>query len=137
MSSGKNEIDLSNVNRLYTVFLLESGEKHGYQLIKDIEKITGKKPSTSHIYPFLEKLTEKGVATAEEKGDRGKKVYNLTDEGEELIKEQLEAFSEIMSSAIEGEIQECNNCDCKIYGEGYEEEGDVFCCKHCAEASQD
>lgn len=126
------DIDLSNVNRLYTVLLLESGEKHGYQIIKDIEKITGKKPTTSHIYPFLEKLTDKGVATVEQKGDRGKKVYKLTEDGEELVKEQLDAFSQILKTAVEGEIEECANCNCKIYSNGYEEDGEVFCCKHCA-----
>lgn len=136
MNSEVEEIDLSNVNRLYTVLLLESGEKHGYQLIKDIEKITGKKPTTSHIYPFLEKLTEKEVATVEEKGDRGKKVYNLTEEGEEIVKEQLEAFDKILHTAIEGEVEECSNCGCEIYSGGHEENDEIFCCKHCAEASE-
>jgi DNA-binding PadR family transcriptional regulator len=130
------EIDLSNVNRLYTVLLLESEEKHGYQIIKDIEKITGNKPTTSHIYPFLEKLTEKGVVTVEQKGDRGKKVYNLTEEGEKLVKEQLDAFGEILQAAIEGEIQECENCGCEIYSGGYEEDGKIFCCSHCAESAE-
>lgn len=129
------EIDLSNVNRLYTVLLLESGEKHGYQIIKDIEKITGDKPTTSHIYPFLEKLTEKGVATVEEKGDRGKKVYQLTEDGEEIVKEQLDAFDEILQTAVEGEIEECENCGCQIYSDGYKEDGQVFCCTHCASSA--
>lgn len=126
------EIDLSNVNRLYTVLLLESGEKHGYQIIKDIEKITGNKPTTSHIYPFLEKLTEKGVATVEEKGDRGKKVYQLTEDGEEIVKEQLDAFDEILQAAVEGEIDECENCGCQIYSGGFEKEDEIYCCTHCA-----
>lgn len=126
------EIDLSNVNRLYTLLLLESGEKHGYQIIKDIERITGNKPTTSHIYPFLEKLREKDVVSVEEKGDRGKKVYHLTEEGEELVKEQLDSFGEILQSAIEGEIEECENCGCEIYSGGHEDHGKTFCCKHCA-----
>lgn len=129
------EIDLSNVNRLYTVLLLESGEKHGYQIIKDIEKITGKKPTTSHIYPFLEKLTEKGVASVEEKGDRGKKVYKLTEEGEEIVKEQVKAFDDILQTAVEGDIEECENCGCQIYSGGYEEDDKVFCCTHCASSA--
>jgi DNA-binding PadR family transcriptional regulator len=134
MSQENEEIDLSNVNRLYAVLLLEAGEKHGYQIIKDIGKITGNKPTTSHIYPFLEKLKEKGVAKVAEKDDRGKKVYRLTEEGEEIVKEQLDAFSEILKTAIEGEIEECENCGCEIYSGGYEESGKTFCCKHCAEA---
>ena len=134
MSTENQEIDLSNVNRLYTVLLLESGKRHGYQLIKDIEGITGKKPSTSHIYPFLEKLVDQGLASVEEKEDRRRKVYNLTEEGEKVVSEQLEAFGEILKVAIDGEITECENCSCKIYGDGYEEQGLVYCCKHCAEA---
>lgn len=128
----EQEIDLSNVNRLYTVMLLESGERHGYQIIKEIEKITGKKPTTSHIYPFLSKLEEKGLVESKKKGDRGKNVYNLTEDGRKVVREQVEAFGEILSSAIEGEITECSHCGCEIYSGGYEEDGNVFCCKHCA-----
>lgn len=135
MDSVKADIDLSNVNRLYTLLLLEAGERHGYQIIKDIEKITGKKPTTSHIYPFLDKLTTKEVATVEQKGDRGKKVYRLTDDGEELVKDQLDSFGEILKAAIEGEIQECENCGCEIYSGGYEEHGKIYCCEHCAASS--
>ena len=130
-----SELDLSNVNRLYTLLILESGPRHGYGVISDIESLTGKRPSTSHIYPFLDELRSKGLVDVEEKEDRGKKVYNLTEDGEELVKEQLEAFSQILSSAVEGEVTECSNCDCRIYGEGHKEGGEVFCCKHCAQAS--
>ena len=134
MSPEKQDIDLSNVNRLYTVLLLEAGERHGYQIIKDIEEITGKKPSTSHIYPFLERLTEKGIAKVEEKGERDKKVYRLTEEGDEIVKEQLDAFGEIIHAAIEGEIEECENCGCEIYSGGYKESGKTYCCKQCADS---
>lgn len=129
-----SDIDLSNVNRLYTVLLLESGPRHGYGVIKDIEEITGNRPSTSHIYPFLDELRSEGLVTVEEGDDR--KVYSLTEEGEELVKEQLEAFGEILTSAIEGEVKECSNCTCRIYDGGYEENDEVFCCRHCAEASE-
>lgn len=130
----ERDIDLSNVNRLYTVLLLESGERHGYQIIKEIEDITGNKPTTSHIYPFLSRLEDKGFVKAEEKGERGKKVYRLTDDGREVVKEQVESFGNILSAAIEGEITECSHCGCKIYDGGYEEDGKVFCCTHCAES---
>ncbi len=128
----ETEIDLSNVNRLYTIMLLESSERHGYQIIKDIEELTGKKPTTSHIYPFLSKLEKKGLVESKEKGDRGKKVYNLTDEGREIVRSQVEGFGEILSGVIEGDITECSHCGCEIYSGGYEENGKVFCCKYCA-----
>lgn len=127
------KIDLSNVNRLYTLLLLRSGEKHGYRIIKDIENITGDKPTTSHIYPFLEKLTDRGLVDVEEKGSRGKKVYSLTDEGRKLVRDQLESFGEILHAAIEGEIRECESCGCEVYTGGYEENGSFYCCRHCAD----
>ncbi|MFB6190342.1 MAG: PadR family transcriptional regulator [Candidatus Nanohaloarchaea archaeon] len=131
-----DEIDLSNVNRLYTVLLLESGEKHGYQIIKDIERITGKKPTTSHIYPFLEKLEAQGLVEVVDEGDRDKKVYRLTDEGEKLVSDQLESFGEILYAAIEDRVEECSHCDCRIYDGGYESSGEVYCCEHCAEHAE-
>lgn len=136
MKSEHNSIDLSNVNRLYTLLLLEAGERHGYQIINDIEKITGNRPSTSHIYPFLETLTDEDVAQVRHEEERGKKIYQLTEEGEDLVKEQLDAFGEILGAAIKGEIDECNNCGCEIYSGGYEENNKVYCCEHCA-ASED
>lgn len=131
-----SEIDLSNVNRLYTVLLLESEERHGYQIIKDIEKITGNKPTTSHIYPFLEELRKKDLVNVEEKGDRGKKVYHLTEDGEKLVNEQLDSFGKMLHAAIEGRIDECSHCDCEIYDNGYEKDGKTYCCKHCASADE-
>jgi hypothetical protein len=35
------EINLSNVNRLLTVLLLKSGDRHGYELMNRIEEVTG------------------------------------------------------------------------------------------------
>lgn len=128
------EIDLSNVNRLYTLLLLESGQKHGYQIIKDIAEITGNEPTTSHIYPFLDKLAKKDIVDVHKEGNRGKKVYNLTEEGEDLVKEQLNSFGTILEAAIEGEIEECANCGCEVYSGGFEEEDVSYCCEHCAHA---
>lgn len=132
MSGKKEDIDLSNVNRLYTLLLLQSEEKHGYRIIKDIERITGKKPTTSHIYPFLEKLSERNMVEVEEKGARSKKVYRLTEDGRSLVKEQLESFGEILQAAIEGELRECESCGCEVYTGGYEENGSFYCCQSCA-----
>lgn len=123
-------INLSNVNRLFTVLLLESEERHGYELMDRIEEITGDRPSSSHIYPFLSKMKEQGFVEEEEDGR--KKVYSLTEKGEEFASEQLESFGEILQSAIEGEIQECTHCGCEIYSGGYEDSGELFCCEHCA-----
>lgn len=128
------DINVSHVVRLYTLLLLNSGPKHGYELMKEIEQITGKEPTASHIYPFLKELEEKDIVTAEETGSRGKKVYELTADGQDFVKEQVHSFGEILEAAIAGSIEECAHCDCEIYDGGYEEAGTVYCCKHCAAA---
>lgn len=126
------DIDLSNVNRLYTILLLNEEAKHGYQIIKDIEAITGDKPTTSHIYPFLNTLDEQGLVTTETTGGRGKTTYTLTDDGRELVNEQLDKFATILTTAIKGEITTCVHCGCKVYQDGYKHDGKTYCCKHCA-----
>ncbi|MDY6777964.1 MAG: PadR family transcriptional regulator [Candidatus Nanohaloarchaea archaeon] len=128
------EADVSHIVRLYTLLLLEQGPHHGYELIKEIGDVTGEEPSTSHIYPFLKKLEENDLVKAEEEGSRGKTVYTLTSEGEAFAADQISELGAMLSTAVEGSIQECSHCTCKIYADGYEEDGDVYCCRHCAEA---
>ena len=124
------EIDLSHVNRLYTVLLLKSGDRHGYELMDRIEKITGKRPSSSHIYPFLSKLVDKGLL--DERKDGRKKVYRLTEEGESFAEEKTESFGEIIEASVLEKVEECENCGCEIFSGGYEEKGEIYCCEHCA-----
>jgi len=125
-------MQISNTTKLYTLFLLETEPKHGYQIIKDLEKITGKKPTTSHIYPFLQELQEKNYVKTEKDGR--KKIYHLTDEGDEFVEKQISSFTEILDAALKNQITECAHCNCKIYGEGHEENNELYCCKHCAQA---
>lgn len=128
-----SEINLSNVNRLYTVLLLKSGERYGYEIMDKIEGATGKRPSSSHIYPFLSTLVEKGLL--EEHKDGRKNVYSLTDEGEEFAEEKVESFGRIIEISVLDSVDECENCSCKIYSDGYEEGGKVYCCDHCANSN--
>ena len=38
------DLNISNTTKLYTLLLLETEPKHGYQIIDDLEQITGKDP---------------------------------------------------------------------------------------------
>jgi DNA-binding PadR family transcriptional regulator len=62
---------------------LKDGPKHGYYIIKSIEKETGWEPSPGAVYPTLHELKERGLITKKRK-DR-KIFYKLTKEGRELI----------------------------------------------------
>jgi DNA-binding PadR family transcriptional regulator len=130
-----SEPNLNHIYRVYTLLLLKTDSRHGYEVIDKIKEMTGEEPSTSHIYPFLTELEENNYITSE-KGSRGKKIYSLTEEGEEFVTEQLDSFGEMLHAAIQDEIQDCSHCSCEIYDNGYKENSKIYCCKHCASATQ-
>ncbi len=68
---------------------------HGYEILQDIESKTDGawRPGAGSIYPILKKLVAKGYIKANE-GSRGadRKVYTITAEGLEAIKEDEKMF---------------------------------------------
>lgn len=122
--------------KFFCLFLLYRGPKHGYRLIKEIEKNTGSRPSASQIYPFLDKLEENGLIEVKKRGKRGKKIYSLTEKGLRFVEKRLEMFGDILSVVIEKNVNKCAHCGCEVYKGGYQEEVNgerlMFCCKHCA-----
>ncbi|MDV8146454.1 PadR family transcriptional regulator [Arthrobacter sp. B10-11] len=67
--------------RLYLLSLLESGPKHGYELIKALSERFGGtySPSAGTIYPRLGKLEEEGLVATETQGRRTN--YRITPAG--------------------------------------------------------
>jgi len=67
--------------RLYLLALLESGPKHGYELIKELKERFGGtySPSAGTIYPRLGKLEEEGLVATESAGRRTN--YHITASG--------------------------------------------------------
>jgi DNA-binding PadR family transcriptional regulator len=70
--------------------LLDDRPMHGYEMIQELEERTGGRwtPSAGSIYPTLQLLEDEGLVTAEEVD--GRKVYSLTDSGQEAVPEQTE-----------------------------------------------
>jgi DNA-binding PadR family transcriptional regulator len=86
------------------LMLLKSSPRHGYMLMQDIEKHTegGWKPSHSAIYKLLNSLEEEGfISSWEEKdGDRGRRVYKISETGEKLIEMSEKEFEFYMNAFI-------------------------------------
>lgn len=133
--------NIQNVNKLLIVFSLSEGKKHGYEIIKEIEKKTGKKPSTSQVYPFLNKMYKNKLIKINETGERGKKIYSLTEKGEKYIETKFKMFSDIVESTISKDLTTCAHCGCRVYDGGHKEELENetlnFCCEHCANSYKD
>ncbi len=140
MASTKLEEFISDFSRFYILTLLYEGPRHGYGIIQKFKNRIGKEVSPSLVYPFLQRLQQKGLVRHEVKrvGEREKKVYELTEEGDELCKRLFKRFSALISAAIEPGLKVCANCGCKVYEGGYRElingQELAFCCIHCAQA---
>jgi DNA-binding PadR family transcriptional regulator len=87
--------------------LLQSGPKHGYELMKDLEARSGNtyRASPGTIYPKLQQLQDQGLVTSTSQ-DGGKRVYQLTDEGRETIEREADTIEKIWNRAEHEEWSE-------------------------------
>jgi len=131
---------LSDFSQFYFLLLLGEGPKHGYGLIKDFKKRTGKTLSAGTLYPFLQKLEQKDLISPSDMsvGKRPKLVYSLTTVGRKFADSLFQRFAAMTASAIEPSLQTCASCGVRIFEGGYHEEIKgillAFCCSHCAAA---
>lgn len=82
--------------RLVVLQLLSEEPSYGYQLMKRMEQRLqgGYMPSAGVIYPTLTMLEEEGL-TVSETTEGNKKVYRVTEEGQEALRENQEAIQAI------------------------------------------
>jgi DNA-binding PadR family transcriptional regulator len=85
--------------RLALLSLLESGPKHGYELMKELEAKSGGiyKASAGAIYPALQQLEDEGLVTSDQPS--GKRTYSLTDAGRAELQREAETVQRIWKRA--------------------------------------
>ena len=72
--------------KFHLLEILKETPRHGYEIISELEKQSGGyRPSPGSVYPTLQMLEEGGYLTSEQ--IEGKKVYTITEEGLNLLKE--------------------------------------------------
>ncbi len=129
------DIKINNMVKFYTLCMIATGPKHGYDIMKDLEYKLGRKISASNIYPFLGTLMKNRLIKFGKIGKRDKKVYILTEKGKNFTKHLFSKFGDLISIAIKPRITTCP-CGCMIYSGGHTEKvkGKTmkFCCSHCA-----
>ena len=131
---------VSDFSRFYILTILYEGPDHGYSILRKFQKRVGKPISPAIVYPFLQQLEEKGLISvkSETPGERGKKLYTLTDEGKVFCNRLFSKFAKLVTVSIQPSLDICSHCGCKIYEGGYREVIDgkelTFCCIHCAAA---
>jgi DNA-binding MarR family transcriptional regulator len=79
--------------------LLETGPKHGYQIIKELEERSGGiyRASAGAVYPNLQQLEDEGLVTSESK--EGKRVYTLTEAGRAELERERDRVNQIWNRA--------------------------------------
>jgi len=85
----------TGILKMLMLHILIEGEVSGYDIIKKVESITGKKPSTGSIYPILKKMKNEGWITGRIEGD--KTYYSLTLTGKDHIAQIKDAKHEFIT----------------------------------------
>ena len=77
--------------------LLKEKPRHGYEVIKALEERMGGcyTPSPGTVYPTLQLLVDQGHIRAVE-ADGGRKVYEITPEGEKYLEEHRDFLDDIL-----------------------------------------
>ncbi len=129
-------IKVDNFVKLHVLISLNAQPRHGYELMKEVEKSLDKRISASHIYPFLKELDKKKLVRAKQ-NDR-EKVYSLTVEGKQFVKKTLLRFQGMVQKSLQELLTKCTHCGCEVYNNKYTEviKGKrlAFCCSHCADS---
>jgi len=90
--------------KFHTLRLLNEKPMYGYEIIKEIERKTEKKPSQGSIYPILHELETNGFVEAtwqvEEKGP-SRKYYNITDKGREEFERAKQKLTEVFNALFD------------------------------------
>jgi DNA-binding PadR family transcriptional regulator len=77
--------------------LIADQPRHGYDLIKAVEELTGGEyaPSPGVVYPSLQMMVDEGVI-AELPDETARKVFGATDAGREELAREQETIDELM-----------------------------------------
>lgn len=124
----------TSMTKYYILAALSRKEMHGYELIIEIEKITGKKPSAGQIYPVLRQMNAAGYMTFKTRHAGKKKIksYRMTNRGEQFFSAMSKRFSALIEAALKAKIRVCAHCGCEIVKGAYKRGGEYFCCVSCA-----
>ncbi|HEV7179188.1 MAG TPA: PadR family transcriptional regulator [Candidatus Baltobacteraceae bacterium] len=78
--------------------ILQHGPRHGYDIMLEIERTRGLRPSPGSIYPALQMLEDGDFIRGTERD--GKRVYEIADKGRQLLSEREPAGEDFFT--VEG-----------------------------------
>ncbi len=79
---------------LQVLWHLSSQDTHGYALIQDLSKHRSSPLTPGTLYPLLGRFEKQGLIRVKETGDRDKKTYTITEDGQKLLDKLSHEFIE-------------------------------------------
>jgi DNA-binding PadR family transcriptional regulator len=76
---------------------LSDGDKHGYAMMEDIERVTGLRLGPGTLYGAITRLEERGWIKPVQTSDR-RRPYTLTASGREHLKAQMEVLERLLKT---------------------------------------
>ena len=130
----------SSMSKYFILSALKRKDMHGYELIMELERIMGKKPSASQIYPVLKKMKSSGYVIVETRMSGRKKIksYKITGSGRLLFAGLNKRFDALVEATLRNKIKVCVHCGCEmVRGAVQKKVGGrnmYFCCEMCAKS---
>jgi DNA-binding PadR family transcriptional regulator len=99
---------LQGLDRPLILWLIRQKPKHGYELMTEIKRLTGRKLKPSTLYPLLYLLEAEGYVVGEwvTKGKRKLRCYTLTNEGTVLLAKVSSLFNKPIRKVFDDLLSE-------------------------------
>jgi DNA-binding PadR family transcriptional regulator len=94
---------LQGLDRPLILWLIGQKPKHGYELMTEMKRLTGRKLKPSTLYPLLSWLEAEGYVAGVwvEQGRRSLKRYSITSEGKALLGKVTSLLNKPLRRVIE------------------------------------
>lgn len=96
-----------SLSKLFILRVLHDRPMHGYDIARMVERTTNGccSPSEGTIYPVLREFEEGGFVTyaTEVVTGRERKVYTLTDKGQDALRVAIDAWMEITDALVDAD----------------------------------
>jgi len=95
-------------SRAIILWLLRNKPMSGYEVVKELKRLTDRRHSSGVVYPLLYELEEEGLLKNEwiQRGRRRIKYYTITKEGLDLLNKLRCLFKDSFAEALKGLLGE-------------------------------
>ena len=117
-------------SRALLLWVLDRKSASGYELTKELERLTGHKQSVGVVYPLLYEFEERGLITGEweQRGRRRRiKNYSITDLGSKMLDNIRELLEMPVREVINQIVQKERKSQCKSDIENIAAQGIAYC----------